>query len=85
MSLIKKIDVEKHFAARRALRLGRVLPASRSDATGFKPAAKKNSVRASAETLPLAKSSASVSPPPTLITSNPGRNGLMRPTGSRQP
>ena len=33
MSLIKKIDVEKHFAARRAMRLGRTGPLSD---TGFR-------------------------------------------------
>jgi hypothetical protein len=33
MSLIKKIDVDKHFAARRAMRLGRTGPLSE---TGFR-------------------------------------------------
>jgi hypothetical protein len=32
MSLIKKIDVDKHFAARRAKRLGRTGPLSRASA-----------------------------------------------------
>jgi hypothetical protein len=32
MSLIKKIDVDKHFAARRAARLGRTGPLSQSSA-----------------------------------------------------
>jgi hypothetical protein len=32
MSLIKKIDVEKHFAARRAMRLGRSGPLSQAGA-----------------------------------------------------
>ena len=41
MSLIKKIDVEKHFAARRAMRLGRIGPASQPGAAGIKSAAKR--------------------------------------------
>ncbi len=44
MILIKKIDVEKHFAARRAARLGRMGPASQFGAAGTKSAAKKKSV-----------------------------------------
>jgi hypothetical protein len=42
MSLIKKIDVEKHFAARRATRLGRTGPLSRASARMAPAAAVKN-------------------------------------------
>ena len=35
MSLIMKIDVPKHFAARRAMRLVAARPVSLPDATGF--------------------------------------------------
>ena len=38
MALIKKIDVEEYFAARRAMRLGRKLRVSQPDATPIKPA-----------------------------------------------
>jgi len=40
MALIKKIDVEKHFAARRAMRLGRIWPVSSPVAAGTVPAGK---------------------------------------------
>ena len=40
MALIKKIDVEKHFAARRAMRLGRIWPVSQPIAAGTEPAGK---------------------------------------------
>jgi hypothetical protein len=46
MSLIKKIDVEKHFAARRALRLGRTGPLSRAGAR-MEPTAKEKNAPAS--------------------------------------
>ena len=42
MSLIKKIDVDKHFAARRAMRLGRMQPLSQLGTAGTKSAAKRN-------------------------------------------
>ena len=35
MTLIKKRDVEKHFAARRRARTHPFIPASQPDATGF--------------------------------------------------
>jgi hypothetical protein len=46
MSLIKKIDVEEHFAARRAMRLGRTGPLSKSGAR-MQPAATAKSAPAS--------------------------------------
>jgi hypothetical protein len=42
MSLIKKVDVDKHFAARRAMRLGRTGPLGQIGAR-IEPAAKAKS------------------------------------------
>ncbi len=80
MSLIKKIDVEKHFAARRAMRLGRKQPLSQLGAAGTESAARKKSVPAPAETLAPGPSSASVATASAPITPN---SGLLRPPGSR--
>jgi hypothetical protein len=85
MSLIKKIEVEKYFASRRAMRLGRIGPVSQPRAAGIKSAAnKRNRVPASAEVLTLGGSSRSVSSALIPITSDSGRNRLLRPPGSRQ-
>ena len=84
MSLIKKIDVERHFAARRAMKLGRMQPPSQLGAAGTKSAAKGNGVPAPAETFTSGESSARVSSASIPITSNSGRNRLLRPPGSRQ-
>ena len=46
MALIKKIDVDEYFAARRAMRLGRLGMVSRPGVAGIKSAAKKKSVLA---------------------------------------
>jgi hypothetical protein len=46
MSLIKKIDIEKHYAARRAMRLGRTAAMSQLGAR-MESAAKANSAPAS--------------------------------------
>jgi hypothetical protein len=40
MALIKKIDVDKYFAARRAMRLGRIGLLRQPDAAGTEPAGK---------------------------------------------
>ncbi len=84
MALIKKIDVDKYFAAKRAMRLGRLGMVSRPGLAGIKSAAKKKSVPASAETLPLEDSSPSVSSASIPIMFESGRNRLLRPPGSRQ-
>lgn len=80
MTLIKKIDVDKHLAARRAMRLGTIGPFG---AAAIKSAPK--SVPSSAETLSLEHSSPRVSSASIPITSNSGRNRLLRPPGSRHP
>jgi len=84
MSLIKKIDVEKHFAARRAMRLGRVRPASQPHATGIKPPGTAAHAPRSTGDLSPGHSSRSVSSASIPITSDFGRNRLLRPPGSRQ-
>jgi len=84
MSLIKKIDVEKHFADRRARRLGRMQPLNQPRAAGVKPAAKRQRVSASAEDVALGHSSPGVSSVSNLIRSDSDRNRLFRSPGSRQ-
>ena len=84
MSLIKKVDVEKHFAARRAIRLGRMQPLGQLGVAGIKSTAKKDRVPVSAQTLTLGHSSLSVSSASIPITSDSRRNRLLRPPGIRQ-
>lgn len=84
MALIKKIDVDEYFAARRAVRLGRLGMVSRPGVAGIKSAAKKKSVLAYAEVLTSEDSPPSVSSPSTPIISDSGRNRLLRPPRSRQ-
>jgi hypothetical protein len=84
MALIKKIDVEKHFAERRAMRLGRIWPVSQPGADGVKSAAKRKRVPASADALTVGNFSPSVSSASIPIMSDSGRNRLLRPPGSRQ-
>ena len=83
MALIKKIDVEEYFAARRAMRLGRIGLLSKSSAAGTGPVAKK-SVPAPVEALTSGHSSPSDFPASIPILSDSGRNRLLRPPGSRQ-
>lgn len=84
MALIKKVDVDNYFAERRAMRLGGIGPLSQPHAAGTEPAAKKKRIPASAEALTLEHSSTRVSPASTPLTSDSGRNRLLRPQGSRQ-
>jgi hypothetical protein len=83
MALIKKIDVDKYFAAKRAMRLARIWPVSQPVAAGTVPAAKRKRVPAPAEALTLEHFSPSVSSAPIPIIDS-GRNRLLRPPGSRQ-
>ena len=84
MSLIKKIDVEKHFAARRAMRLGRTGPVSPLGAAGIKSPAKRKKVPASAEA--LTRDILRRAYPPLRFRSRPilAGTGLLRPPGIRQ-
>jgi hypothetical protein len=84
MSLIKKIDVEKHFADRRARRLGRMQLQGQPRAAGIKPAARRERLPASAEDVALGHSFPSVSSESIPIRSDSGRNRLLRSPGSRQ-
>jgi hypothetical protein len=84
MSLIKKIDVEKHFTERRTMRLGRMHPLSQLGATWIKSAVKRERVPASTEAVTLEPSFPSVSSASIPIAPGPGRNRLLRPPGIRQ-
>jgi len=84
VALIKKIDVEKHFSARRAVRLGRIGLMSQPVAAATEPVAESKKVPASAEALALGQSSPSVASASIPIMYDSGRNRLLRPPGSRQ-
>ena len=85
MALIKKIDVENYFAARRAMRLGRKSPARQPDATAIKPTGRvaKNDP-GPIETLPLEHSSARAPSTAIPIVTDSGGDRLLRPPGSRR-
>jgi hypothetical protein len=84
MTLIKKIDVEKHFAARRAMRLGRIRPLCQPGAARNVPAVAAKNTPAFSEDFTQEHSSPEVSAVSIPITSVSGENRLLRPPGSRQ-
>ncbi len=84
MTLIKKIDVERHFAARRAMRLGRIRPLSQPGAARNAPAAAAKDTAAFREDFTQEHSSPEVSAAPIPITPVSGENRLLRPPESRQ-
>jgi hypothetical protein len=84
MALIKKIDVDKYFAARRAMRLGRIGLLSQPDAAVTVPAGKAAKVPRLIGNRDLGHSSPGVSAPSIPIMSDSGRSQLLRPPGSRQ-
>jgi hypothetical protein len=84
MALIKKVDVERHFAARRAMRLGRIGLMSQPIAAGAVPAAKRKRVPALGDTLTQETFSPSVPATSIPIVAGSGRNQLLRPPGIRQ-
>lgn len=84
MSLIKKIDVEKHFAARRAMRLGGIRLPSVPVAARIHPASAQKETPAFIEDYAVEHSSRSLSVAPLPITPDAGRNRLLRAPGSRQ-
>lgn len=84
MSLIKKIDVENHFAARRAMRLGRVGLMSQSAAAVTGQVGKPPKVPRVITSRTLETSSPGVTSAPIPIPSDSGRNRLLRPPGNRQ-
>lgn len=80
MAVIKKIDVEKHFAARRAMRLGTNGPQGAARNKSPLPAAGSTSI-------PKQIDAAEISPASAVPSSTPstsGGNRLLRPPGSRQ-
>ena len=84
MALIKKIDVDNYFAAKRATRLGRFSPVSKPATVVIEPAKKPaNAPRVIGDRTreTSTPSACSVSIP---ITSGSGRNRLLRPPGSWQ-
>jgi hypothetical protein len=83
MALIKKIDVDKYFAAKRAMRSGRLGMVSQHGVAEIKPAAKKQSVPASVKALPLETPSPGISSASIPIVFDSGRNRLLRPPASR--
>jgi hypothetical protein len=85
MGLIKKIDVDKHFAARRATRLGRTGPLSHAGAAGIKPTAGVKKALVSADAATLGHCSPGVSSASIPIAPDFGRGRLLRPPGSRRP
>jgi hypothetical protein len=84
MSLIKKIDVEKHFAERRAMRLGTIRTLGLPGAARIKPAASRKKAPAFIEDFALEHSSPSVSTASIPLTSDSGRSRLLRAPGIRQ-
>jgi hypothetical protein len=69
MSLIKKIDVEEHFAARRAMRLGRTGPLSQQGAR-MQPVAAAKNAPASVRNDAMGYSSLNASVAPTTIAAD---------------
>jgi len=84
MALIKKIDVEEHFAARRAMRLGRIGLLSPPIAARAAPAVKVAKAPRFIDDHTSEILSPSVSATAIPIMSSSGRNRLLKPPGSRQ-
>ncbi len=84
MALIKKIDVEKYFADRRALRRGRIGPASQPHAAPIKPTERASNVPRAVGNLTPEHSSASACSTSIPVPFNSGQNSLLRPPGVRQ-
>jgi hypothetical protein len=83
MSLIKKIDVEKYFAARRARRLGRTGLLGQVGAR-IEPAAKAKSASASIEEVTPGHSSLSTPVTPIPITADSDGTSVFTVLRSRQ-
>ena len=84
MALIKKVDVEKYFADRRAMRRGRIAPASQTNAAQIKPTGRAAKAPVPVGDLALEDSSASTSSVSIPIKPDHSRSHLLRPPGSRQ-
>ena len=84
MTLIKKIDVDAHFAARRAMRLGRIPMMCPPGGAAIKPSAAKKKAPAFNQDFVVEHSSANVAAVSIPIASDAGRSRLLRPPRSRQ-
>jgi len=84
MSLIKKIDVEKHFVAKRAMRLGRMPSLGQPGPAPVKPVAPAKKTPAFVADFSEEHSSQRVFAASTPVTSFLGGNGLLRPPRSLQ-
>jgi hypothetical protein len=84
MALIKKIDVEKYFAARRAMRLGRIGILRQPVAAGTEPAGKATKAPRLIGNRTLGAPSSSASSASIPIMSDSGRSRLLKPLTSRQ-
>jgi hypothetical protein len=84
MSLIKKIDVDNHFAERRARRLGRMPLMSHPGAARMKPAASAKRAPAFKRDFVLEHSSPTVTATSIPIASDAGPSRLLRRPGSRE-
>lgn len=84
MALIKKIDVDDYFAAKRATRLGRNSPASKPATVVTEPAKKTTNAPRLIGNRTRETSSPSASSASIPIPSDFGRSRLLRPLGSRQ-
>ncbi len=85
MGLIKKVDVDNYFAAKRAMRLGRTGPLSPSATAGTKPARESTNAPRSMGNRTRGRSSpiipAIVVP---MIPSSGARRGRMLPDGEQE-
>ena len=84
MALIKKIDVERYFAVRRAMRLGRIGLMSPPIAAGTEPTGKVTKTPRLVGNRTRETSSPSVSSASIPLMSDSVQNLLLRPPGSRQ-
>jgi hypothetical protein len=84
MALIKKIDVDRYFAERRAMRRGRIASGKQPDAAGIKLNTKTAKTPSSVGNSTPEHLSANASAASIPIASDSGRNRLLRPPRSRQ-
>lgn len=85
MTLIKKIDVEKYLAARRALRLGRVRPLGKLGAAPIAAVVSAETTPAFSEDFTMEHCSQDPSAVSISITSFSGVNRSLKPPGNRKP
>lgn len=84
MILIKKVDVEEHFAERRAMRLGRMQPLGQLGAAWIKSATRRKRVPAPAGALTPELSAPTVSAASIPTRPYSVRSRLLRPPASLQ-